>query len=232
MQTVGRQNLEQRQFRTARPRTASASSRNKTPSSDVESEMPEHDLEPPRFSRRALECLLGDWTAVRSMIMSGVQENETVPEQEPALHTDHAYLTSQSGTTLLDKFTHCLLVKCYIEVLGVLIDTLVRELKVENDPERMEKATQVARRFVRSVARIFVIFSIEMAPSTKRKSFNSNTQPISKCKRVFRSLVLLSIEELCETADSLIAPVRLGVARPTAPFSLASSPNDVINVRV
>lgn len=56
--------------------------------------------------------------------------------------------------------------------------------------------------------------------------------PISKCRRVFRSLVRLSIEELAETANSLIAPVRLGVARPTAPFSLATSNNDVINASV
>lgn len=33
-QTVGRQNQEQRQYRTARPRAASSNSRNKTPSSD------------------------------------------------------------------------------------------------------------------------------------------------------------------------------------------------------
>lgn len=43
-------------------------------------------------------------------------------------------------------------------------------------------------------------------------------------------MIRLAVEELCETADSLIAPVRLGVARPTAPFTLASSVNDIINV--
>lgn len=43
-------------------------------------------------------------------------------------------------------------------------------------------------------------------------------------------MIRLAVEELCETADSLIAPVRLGVARPTAPFTLASSANDIINV--
>jgi len=51
-----------------------------------------------------------------------------------------------------------------------------------------------------------------------------------RCKRLFQSLSKLAIEELCETADSLIAPVRLGVARPTAPFSLATTPSDVLNV--
>lgn len=33
--------------------------------------MPDHDLEPPRFARRALERLLNDWQAVKAMIMSG-----------------------------------------------------------------------------------------------------------------------------------------------------------------
>lgn len=50
-----------------------------------------------------------------------------------------------------------------------------------------------------------------------------------KCRRVFQALIKLAVEELCETADSLIAPVRLGVARPTAPFTLTSSAIEVIN---
>lgn len=40
----------------------------------VEPEMPEHNLEPPRFSRRALERILNDWTAVKSMLMTGCKE--------------------------------------------------------------------------------------------------------------------------------------------------------------
>jgi len=56
------------------------------------------------------------------------------------------------------------------------------------------------------------------------------TQPQTKCKRVFQALVNVSIEELCETADALIAPVRMGIARPTAPFSLVSSTVDAIQV--
>lgn len=56
--------------------------------------------------------------------------------------------------------------------------------------------------------------------------------PLVKCKRVFQALIKLAVEELCEIADSLIAPVRLGVARPTAPFTLSSSTIEVINVSV
>lgn len=185
--------------------------------------MPEHDLEPPRFSRRALEHLLGDWRAVHSMIMSGTKEKQ---DSQP---TDQPYVGNQSGTTLLDKFTHSLIVKCHSEALEILIDTLVREIK-RQDVEHSQFATLVARRFVRSVVRIFVIFNVELAPMSKKRSNSSHNQPISKCKKVFRPLVKLAIQELCETADSLIAPVRLGVARPTAPFSLATTINEIITV--
>ncbi|XP_043283698.1 E3 ubiquitin-protein ligase UBR5 isoform X2 [Venturia canescens] len=227
VQTVGRQSVEQRQFRSA-PRQRSTSANRKTPSSDglvAESDMPDHDLEPPRFSRRALERLLNDWPAVQCMIMSGVTENGN-----DQLFGDQTQSCRQSGTALLDKFTHSLLVKCSSEMLDTLLTTLIRELQNESVPGRQEEANNVARRFVRSVARIFVIFTIEMAPNTaKRRSTSQASQPLIKCRRVFQALIKLAVEELCETADSLIAPVRLGVARPTAPFTLTSSAMEVIN---
>lgn len=127
VQTVGRQTNEQRQYnRSSRQRAASR----KTPSSDIgiikfaliiflthefifilEMDMPDHDLEPPRFSRKALERLLNDWPAVKAMIMSGVKND---PDNKLC---DQPYLKNQSGTTLLDKFMHCLLFKCNAEVL-------------------------------------------------------------------------------------------------------------------
>lgn len=214
--------------------------------------MPEHDLEPPRFSRRALECLLGDWKAVQSMIMSGTRE-DTNNEQQQQQFDDQPYVSKQAGTALLDKFTLCFLVKCQM-VMDVLLDTLIREMKQQSDLKKAEYATMITRRFVRSVVRIFVVFTIEMAPSasgggngisgstTKQQQQRRNTggslsshhqnQPLSKCRRIFQSLSKLSIEELCESADAIMAPVRLGVARPTAPFSLATSANDILSVSI
>lgn len=78
----------------------------------ADSDMPDHDLEPPRFSRRALERLLNDWPAVQCMIMSGVSENPSSDQ----LFGDQGQACRQSGTALLDKFTHSLLVKCSAEV--------------------------------------------------------------------------------------------------------------------
>ena len=38
-----------------------------------------------------------------------------------------------------------------------------------------------------------------------------------------QALINIAVEELCETANSLLAPVRHGVVRPTAPFNLTST---------
>lgn len=55
VQTVGRQAVEQRQFRAGGGRGRGP---RKQPGSDAEVDAPDHDLEPPRFARRALLFLL------------------------------------------------------------------------------------------------------------------------------------------------------------------------------
>ena len=68
VQTVGRQIVEQRQF-TRRARSTVVRKSSNSP--DVDPAMPEHDLEPPRFARKALERILNDWTAVKAMLLTG-----------------------------------------------------------------------------------------------------------------------------------------------------------------
>lgn len=46
------------------------------PFSYSDSDMPDHDLEPPRFAQLALERVLQDWNALKCMIMFGSQENK------------------------------------------------------------------------------------------------------------------------------------------------------------
>lgn len=48
-----------------------------------------------------------------------------------------------------------------------LVTTLIRELQ-SKIPVRQKEADQVTRRFIRSVARVFVITSVEAAPSFKK----------------------------------------------------------------
>ena len=44
----------------------------------------------------------------------------------------------------------------------------------------------------------------------------SALKPLQKIRDVFRKLPMSSVVELCEAAEALLAPVRLGMARPTA----------------
>lgn len=173
IQTLGRQLAEQRQYRaTSRNRNTSSSSR-KTPL-DPEVDMPEHDLEPPKFAKRALDRLLVDWQAVRAMIMTGAEQDVTpnLNNVNQVFYEDSdnqsLYLQSQSGTTLLDKFTHSLFVRCNHEPLDTLLMTLIKELQNDKIPGRIDEAQKVARRFVRSVSRVFVIFSIEKVPNVDK----------------------------------------------------------------
>ncbi|RVE52936.1 hypothetical protein evm_002413 [Chilo suppressalis] len=222
VQTVGRQAVEQRQFRAGGGRGRGP---RKQPGSDAEVDAPDHDLEPPRFARRALLHLLADWPAVEAAVMCGSSCSSGDTDSRPS-----SPAPNQSGTTLLDKFTHALIVKCTNEMLDTLLHTLMREQQNDAIPGRAERAREVARRFVRSVARIFVIFSVEMAPgAAKKKGPVSITSSLVRCRRVFTALVALAVEELVEAADALLAPVRLGVVRPTAPFPLATTYVELVN---
>ncbi|XP_067616130.1 E3 ubiquitin-protein ligase hyd isoform X2 [Eurosta solidaginis] len=245
IQTVGRQAVEQRQYRSnSRVRNVgsgggSGNSR-KSSSIDPEADMPEHDLEPPKFARKALERLLIDWHSVRAMIMTGVEENHITLQPksnfENQSNTDsYILLQNQQGSTLLDKFTHNLVVKCSGDHLDTLLMTLVREMQDDTIPGRKTDGELIARRFVRSVIRVFVIFSLEKIPNPERKKFTpSANKHIQSCIKVFHSLYKIAIQELCEVSESLISPVRLGVVRPTAPFSMSSasidSSDDLFNV--
>lgn len=234
VQTVGRQSAEQRQYRPARSRSTGIAASRKVLTAELEPDMPEHDLEPPRFARMALDRLLSDWSSVKAMLLSGYKEEATATGGPNTFSEDHIYLQSQSGTTLLDKFTHCMIVKCSVEMLDSLLTTLITEMENKTWWSRQQEAKLAARRFVRSVVRVFVVFSVEIAPQSGKKKNNASStssasQPLLKCKRVFQSLINLAIEELCEAADALIVPVRLGVARPTVPFPLVTSNADAIH---
>ncbi|CAH2285684.1 E3 ubiquitin- ligase UBR5 isoform X4 [Pelobates cultripes] len=226
VQTVARQTVEHCQYRPPRIRE----DRNRKAANPEDSDMPDHDLEPPRFAQLALERVLQDWNALKSMIMFGSQDNKDPASSRIGhlLPEEQVYLNQQSGTIRLDCFTHCLIVKCTADILllDTLLGTLVKELQNKYTPGRREEAVAVTMRFLRSVARVFVILSVEMASSKKKNNFIP--QPIGKCKRVFQALLPYAVEELCNVAESLIVPVRMGIARPTAPFTLASTSIDAM----
>ena len=67
---VARQSVEQCQHRPHR--SSDTRSKAKTKALGVTATpLPEHDLDPPRFARKALEQIMQDWRAVRAMVMDG-----------------------------------------------------------------------------------------------------------------------------------------------------------------
>ena len=59
--------------------------------------------------------------------------------------------------------------QCWLQMLDCLLTTLIRELQCDSIEGRRAEARRVAARFVRSVARIFVVLNAEMTPQSGKK---------------------------------------------------------------
>lgn len=108
------------------------------------------------------------------------------------------------------------------ELLDTLLTTLIREVNEGRDPE----AAELARRFCRSVIRVFVVTSVCSPPpgaASKRGGGASAADAIAKCRRVFAALVPYAMPELSNAAEAVLAPVRLGVLKPTAAFPTSAA---------
>ncbi len=57
----------------------------------------------------------------------------------------------------------------HCQMLDTLLTTIVREMQNDTIEGRKAEAKSMARRFVRSVARIFVVFNAEMVPQSNKK---------------------------------------------------------------
>ncbi len=138
VQTVGRQIHEQRNYKRASTNTML---RKNLTIVDGCIEMPQHDLEPPRFSRRALERILNDWQAIKDLVLYNYNTGTNPGVQGD----DDDTLHNQSSSGDLDKFTYFLVVKCPQEVLDTLLNTIHKELLVVNQQQQQQN-TDVAKR--------------------------------------------------------------------------------------
>nr|XP_039264604.1 E3 ubiquitin-protein ligase UBR5-like isoform X3 [Styela clava] len=243
--TVARQTVEQRQHR---PRSNASSSRaNRSAKSTipgVEYDVPQHDLLPPTFCRDAFLLLLHDWKSVKATIMSNSPGHmdplcaSSLPDQIGAdlspllLPEEEECMSSQTGTSKLDMFTLCLLVKCNTMYLDMLLETLISRIQETSNSSSKNEDLEVVHRFVRSVVRVFVVLSVCTSSenqSGKQIGRNmSNSQPLKRAQRAFNALLPMAVGELCEMATALIDPVRMGVARPTLKFPVLPSSSDAI----
>ncbi|CAF1093479.1 unnamed protein product [Adineta steineri] len=213
--------------------------------------------------RRALELILADWSAVKSMLLCGCPDDldfnqnkqtaSSIKLSTPPIISTYPNenlfsLDEQQQTSQLDRFTYFLLVKCYSikqtnDLLDILLNTLIREI---SNPIHHDIAHYITSRFIRSVIRLFIILSLQISSdksstTIKRTTTNSSLSSSSsssilngpqlilyQCKRIFQTLTNISIEALVHMADLLFAPVRHGIAKPIAMFSLLSTHTDIL----
>ncbi|KAA3672512.1 E3 ubiquitin-protein ligase EDD1, partial [Paragonimus westermani] len=112
-------------------------------SSTLTPEEPDHDLDPPRFARDALELALDCPHAVESILNLDQKPFCGRPHSSnltSAALDEEKLLFTQGGTTQLDDFVFTLVCKCPSELVDILITTLNRNL-----PPEMSVYNQVIR---------------------------------------------------------------------------------------
>lgn len=142
--------------------------------------MPPHDLEPPKFSRAALERILSDFEAVKQMLLFNHVSSHDLDPSSPSwlfstaaavFDEDSGYVDSQSGSIDLDKFVYYLVVKLPTELLVLLVDTIKKKLLTATDAAAddrdndSELAALAVKRLVRSAARLFSVICMDTFPS-------------------------------------------------------------------
>lgn len=120
--TVGRQLVEQDNFVRQISKIRSTTHQN-NPGAQLEVNVPEHDLDPPKFGRRAFDIVLGNWPALKSLLEVGMKNNY----DDAIVIEDVFYLGEQNGSTHLDKFVFTLLARCQ-EVVCLIFYTFIISL--------------------------------------------------------------------------------------------------------
>lgn len=139
--------------------------------------LPEHDLEPPKFCRRALETVLSNWPAVESMLL-GEHKSGAAGEVGATAsggsggprNLEDLHMHYQSGAIHLDQFVFGLLSgRCTPDMLDTLVSALIREMQNEAaGAERQARARLAAARLVRAVIRLYLLLSLQVTPNLAR----------------------------------------------------------------
>ena len=74
IQTVSRQFTEQREYSPKGVEPCPSKRRAQAATAKGDPHFPDHDLEPPKFARKALELIIQEWSAVKNMVMSGSKD--------------------------------------------------------------------------------------------------------------------------------------------------------------
>ena len=76
VQTVSRQITEQRAYCPKGVDPIKRRAQSAVAAAKGDTNFPDHDLEPPKFARQALELIVKDWRAVKNMVLSGAKSTD------------------------------------------------------------------------------------------------------------------------------------------------------------
>ncbi|RNA07304.1 E3 ubiquitin- ligase UBR5-like, partial [Brachionus plicatilis] len=245
IETCGRQLHEQKNYRrhtgnsSVSSASSSASSNQHRGKRAQVGEMPQHDLEPPKFSLKALGRIFADFDSLKQIFVLG-DAKATSGHANFTATVDHSlYVDEQSSCHDLDKFVYCLVHKCPSQLLLTLVDSLRTVLSASNEQsDKLAECKRVVQRLVNSACRLFVVLCMETSPAALNLSLDCtlanklirqsaraadnqvkslvNVSAVTKCQFVFKEFVHVACVELAEAAKSLITPVILGTVRPTS----------------
>ncbi|VUZ48249.1 unnamed protein product, partial [Hymenolepis diminuta] len=219
---------------------------------------PEHDLDPPVFSRQALEITLDSKAAAASLLCDCKQVFLSYPhgryEDKKNKSADSPCVQAiQSGTAMLDEFVFLLVCKYPAEFVQRLVNTLalslsdhlngdcgVRQLMTltfsTTPPDGSNDAFYYCQkgiaRFVRSLSRIYTGLMLSLAPDhNKKKSRLSGSQgnTLELIRSIFSQLAPVALPELASLAAKIISPVRTGALLFSGPFELSPQLQDAIH---
>ncbi|KAL5969583.1 E3 ubiquitin-protein ligase UBR5 [Taenia solium] len=220
---------------------------------------PEHDLEPPTFSRDALELVLDSKAAAASLLCDcknvvATESFSKFGDRKGKAGACQSVMAIQSGTSQLDDFVFTLLCKCPAEFVQRLVNTLARSLSdhLSSDrgvwrllslslPSITSSGTEITdayfycqrgiARFLRSVARVYVGLMLELSPDHHKKKprLVTQAQPLELARFVFFQLAPVALPELASLAVKVVTPVRIGALRSTATFNLTSQQGEAIH---
>ncbi|XP_065191354.1 E3 ubiquitin-protein ligase UBR5-like [Sycon ciliatum] len=179
------------------------------------------------FCEVAMCICLDNWTAASAILLSGTTQarlllGEVAQSDVVRMLSDsetEALVASQDGSQHLDCFVHALTLGSTFENthnLNLLVKTILQARQCEQTKELAEKA---ARRLVRSFTRVLVS---EQTECSLRRLKSTKCIDSSKL-RALREFGIMAVEEMLDTAMTLIRPVMLGHVTDAAPLNMTST---------
>jgi E3 ubiquitin-protein ligase EDD1 len=126
------------------------------------------------------------------------------------------------------RFVTARFVRSVIRLFIILSLESLPDKSSSTSNQQLPSNTTIKRISATTVTGATITTSSNLSSSSSSTTLNGPQSILFQCKRIFQTLTLISINALVHTADLLLAPVRHGIAKPTAMFNLLSSHTDIL----